>query len=134
MTNKEILQKMLDNVNETKLTSSRIIYDTYDVVYDGDTITGYSLCGQLEIILKKCQKEPTLRDKLLEYGFEGHAGKRYIKIFKDKFKIYVTIEKGYTKIGCSRLNQLPYYSGLFAITDNQVFDAIKLFEKWREEC
>lgn len=111
---KEQLQKLLDNVDMEKLN-----------IDDGFGCYSKRIAGCLE----QCQKEPTLHDKLLARGFvqDTSDSKCYKKnISGDYICVLLRIRYVYLKysISSERLNYK---------TEQQLFDAIDLFEKWSKD-
>ena len=126
MTIKKKLQKWLDNVDEKKLNKS--FY--FDISVDPAHI-------MLKKILKQCQKEPTLGDKLTEYICEKtgtcptdlYSGEHCYTMTYTYYDILIHTANHHNKV----LVQYNDYHELLCDTHEKVFDAIKLFEKWSQE-
>lgn len=122
---KKELQTLLDNVDEKKLGGHHA------------PLAGNNYADNLMDILIRCQKEPTLHNKLIKYckfndytyfykSYKGpHSYTWTFKIF-DSIKIHISEDHNIT---------LVEYEPCEIICHNhdRVFDAIKLFEKWSEE-
>ncbi len=126
MNNKQEIQQLLDNADENQLC----------IKHDGENTHFDDIMYSLE----QCQKEPTLHDKLIEYGFYNNCPYYKLEIMdKSEYPecdvISININTNlkdvdlihYKDRDSTLLNSLRYD------THEQVFDAIKLFEKWSQE-
>ncbi len=133
MNTKEELQKLLDNADINYLADLNKVSIAKIISSPSELSHPYFI---LKAILNSCKKEPTLHDKLIEYGFNFKDDescpiykKNHIRLIHRKcdndMHIVIDIPDCYA----------DYYVEMFIKYDqyHRIFDAIKLFEKWSEE-
>jgi hypothetical protein len=127
---KEELHKLIDGLNMKLINCGENLIGDY-------TNTEIPLKFSLINLLEECQKEPKLLEKLIQYcksnGLTEYSYSEYkgSHAYNNTFKIYgISID-----ISKTHFNILVRYepNEIICNTHEQVFDALKLFEKWMEE-